>query len=245
MTRSGPGSGHGPVDSARGAAVGSTGRTSPWLLGAVLAGGMSARLGRDKAAERVGDERMIDRAVETLRHVCPHVVVVSGRDDTPGGRWTVLDRERPGVGPLAGIETALVHAASLGATGVFVLACDLPLLDVPTVEAIADTFETPRQRGIDVEPEIVAPGGVAPEVVSPDAVAAARPGGSPDFEPLCAIYRASTLPVLEGLLDRGESAARRLFEAVGGVRVATAPGRLLNVNTEADLERAREETERR
>lgn len=226
------------ADPTAGAATrGPTDRSAPWLLGAVLAGGRSRRMGRDKAAERVGDVRMIDRAVGTLRHVCPEVVVVSARGDTPSGPWTVLDGERPGVGPLAGIEAALVHAMERGAGGVFVLACDLPLLDAPTVGAVVEALDPPASSDTG--------GGAAAGLdEAPRAVAAARPGASPDFEPLCAVYRVSTLPTLGSLLDQGESAARRLFEEVGGVRVAAASERLVNVNTAADLERARTETER-
>ena len=39
------------------------------LTGILLAGGKSRRLGRDKAVERIGNERIIDRAIQRLAEV--------------------------------------------------------------------------------------------------------------------------------------------------------------------------------
>ena len=189
-----------------------TGR--PRLLGAVLAGGVSRRLGRDKAKERVGDVPLIERAVTTLHGSCAEVVVVSSRPDTPTGAWTCIPDARQPCGPLGGIEAALDHAARLGYDGAFVLACDLPLVDSTVIEAIAKAL------------------------ARAEASAPAR-AGDPDFEPLCAAYRVSCLPTLRALLDSGARAAQLLFERAGGERVAVGHDVFLNVNTAADLARAR------
>lgn len=182
------------------------------LLGAVLAGGESRRFGSDKTAARVGGVRMLQRAVDALADACDEVVVVSSRDATPEGPWRVVPDLRPGRGPLAGIETALVEAEGKGLGGVFVLAADLPLVDPDVVRAVVE-------------------GATRGEAIAPE-----RPG-VPDFEPLCAIYRPACLPAVRDLLDEGRAAARELFERVDGRRVAIPGGRrmLLNVNTPADL----------
>lgn len=184
----------------------------PRCLGAVLAGGASRRLGRDKAAEPLGGLRLIDRAVGALRGACPEVVVISARPDTPRGDWTVIGDLRPSCGPLGGIETALDRARCEGYAAAFVLACDLPLVDRSSAASLLAEY------------------GAGP------AVAALREG-DPDFEPLCAVYGTGCLPVVADLLDRGERAACALFRAVGGRRVAM-PGAGLNVNDEEDLARA-------
>lgn len=180
------------------------------LLGAVLAGGMSRRLGRDKARESVGDVPLLERAVTALRDTCAEVVVVSSRPDTPAGAWTHISDTRPPCGPLGGVEAALDHAVRGGYDGAFVLACDLPLVDSTVVDAIAAALD------------------------AADASAPSREG-DPDFEPLCAVYRTSCLPALRALLDSGVRAARALFEQVDGVRVEVSHDVFLNVNTEADL----------
>jgi len=183
------------------------------VLGAVLAGGESRRLGRDKAAERIAGERMVDRAVSALRTRCAEVVVVSSRRETPDGEWTLVPDLRSGCGPLAGIEAALERAVSSGAYAAFVLACDLPLVDEEVVAAVLDGLH----QG--------------------SAAAAAREG-DPDFEPLCAVYGAACLPVVTGLLDDGERAAGALFRAVRGRRVPVGDRAAVNVNDEDELRRA-------
>jgi molybdopterin-guanine dinucleotide biosynthesis protein A len=183
------------------------------LLGAVLAGGGSRRLGRDKAAERVGPLRMVDRAVAALRPHCADVVVVSSRPDTPEGDWRSVRDLRAPCGPLGGIEAALYAASAGGHVAAFVLAVDLPLVHARALRPLVERFAE----------------GSAP-------VAASREG-DPDFQPLCAIYPVGCLSAATRLLDGGTRPARALVEAVGGVRVDLGL-RELNVNDEEDLHRA-------
>lgn len=185
----------------------------PELLGAVLAGGASRRLGRDKAAEYVGNVRLVERAVLALSSACDPVVVVSSRPDTPTGPWRSIPDLRAGCGPLAGMEAALAHALALGREGVFVLACDLPLVDGEVVARIVAASTDTR------------------------ACVPSRQG-DPDFEPLAGVYSVGCLPDVRRLLDEGIRSARRLFEDVGGVTISVSDDAFLNVNTETDLERA-------
>lgn len=93
----------------------------------ILAGGMSRRMGRDKAALPFGEETMLSHLVNTYR---PHfdMIAVSlnkaGRFDTAGA-LEVVDR-RPGEGPMAGLEAAFLDT---GADVIFLTGTDLPLGD--------------------------------------------------------------------------------------------------------------------
>ena len=93
----------------------------------ILAGGMSRRMGRDKAALPLGEETMLSHLVNTYR---PHfdLTAVSvnraGRFDTAGA-MEVVDR-RPGDGPMAGLEAAFLDT---GADVIFLTGTDLPLGD--------------------------------------------------------------------------------------------------------------------
>ncbi|HSH74829.1 MAG TPA: molybdenum cofactor guanylyltransferase [Longimicrobiales bacterium] len=178
----------------------------------MLAGGESRRFGRDKAAEIVAGTSLLSRAVATLSEVFEHVVVVSSRARAVPA-WFVLTDLRPGLGPLAGLETALEHAARHGLDGAFVLACDLPLVDARIVREVRDSM------------------GLA------DAAAPLRVG-TPPVEPLCAAYRTSCLPAVRSALDDGELAVHRLFAQVAGVAVQVGEGRLVNVNRPSDIDRA-------
>lgn len=192
------------------------------LIGAVLAGGESRRFGKDKTKVEVDGIPMVVRAKTALEAVCEDVVIVSSR---PGfDAWgPVIPDLRPGIGPLAGIESALHHAAGLGAAAVFVLAADLPYVDPGVIRTITS-----------------AANGVAAGSVPTLAVAAGR-RGEPDFEPLCALYRVECADRVSRLLDEGERAARALVESVGGMKLVLTPGAAravsVNVNVPADLER--------
>ncbi|MEZ5333681.1 MAG: molybdenum cofactor guanylyltransferase [Thermoanaerobaculia bacterium] len=97
-------------------------------LGAVLVGGASCRMGRDKAGLRWEGRTLASRAAGLLRGLCDPVVLSGG----PHGDLPDL---RPRQGPLAGLEAAL--AAAQG-RDVFLLACDLPAVDRALVRRILD-----------------------------------------------------------------------------------------------------------
>src|SRR5262245_62947407 len=93
--------------------------------GAVLCGGRSRRMGRDKALIPVGGTPMAQRVADALWVAGASDVVGVGRE--PGalasvGLATVPD-DRPDAGPAAGIVTALARAG--GDEMVMVVGCDL------------------------------------------------------------------------------------------------------------------------
>ena len=99
------------------------------LTGVVLAGGLSSRLGHDKALIRLQNGEVADmlaRTVALLREVTDSVVVV-GRQQ-PG--YTCLPDAVPGNGPVGGIATALEYAGS----ACMVLSCDLPFMEKAVLE---------------------------------------------------------------------------------------------------------------
>ena len=75
----------------------------------ILAGGMSRRMGRDKAALPFGEETMLSHLVHIYRPLFDLTAVSvnqTGRFDTYGA-LEVVDR-RPGEGPMAGLEAAFL-----------------------------------------------------------------------------------------------------------------------------------------
>jgi molybdopterin-guanine dinucleotide biosynthesis protein A len=92
----------------------------------ILAGGLSRRMGRDKAALPAGDGTLIEHLARRLAPVVDETIVAggSGWGNLPGVR-TVDDRYA-GLGPLAGIHTGLRAARY---RYVWVVGCDLPDAD--------------------------------------------------------------------------------------------------------------------
>lgn len=102
---------------------------------AILAGGGSTRMGADKASIEVAGRTMLDRVTEASALTGLQTFVV-GR--APDASWAtalpvVADR-RPGEGPLAGLEAALLHAE----TDVLLLGCDMPWVTTAALEWLID-----------------------------------------------------------------------------------------------------------
>lgn len=193
-------------------------------LGVVLAGGRNRRFGGEpKALERLGGERIIDRAAGALGSVAERVVMIVNDPDVYAG---VELEQRPdarsGAGALAGVHTALLWAAELGLPGVVLAACDMPFVAPSLLEALWQ-----RSAGAD---------GAVPESDGPRGI-----------EPLCAAYRVSCLPAVEASIERGDLRIIGFHEHVDvkrlpidQVRRHGSPERMFfNVNTRDDLERAR------
>lgn len=76
------------------------------MLGVILAGGSSSRMGTDKALVDVAGRPMIEWVADALGAVCSNVVVV-GRTDQIDGLRSLPDTQSQVRGPLAGLATAL------------------------------------------------------------------------------------------------------------------------------------------
>jgi molybdopterin-guanine dinucleotide biosynthesis protein A len=117
------------------------------VIGIVLAGGASSRMGRDKAGlELVDGETLAAGAARRLAAVCPEVAVADrGRQLVPG-LPSLLDG--PGRGPAAGLLGA---AHAWPGRPLLVLACDLPYVPIALLEELAGSegadWTLPRWRG--------------------------------------------------------------------------------------------------
>lgn len=181
----------------------------PRVVGAVLCGGASTRMGRDKALLPVDGVAMAAHVAAALRGGgCDEVVAIGG--DSTGlaalGLTAVPD-EFPGEGPLGGVITALT--AQTDASAVVVVACDLPRLQPSSVAAL-----------------LAALPGHEVAVATGDA-------GRP--QPVCAAWQPSAVAALRPAFADGE---RRMMNAIGllaPVAVPVPAQDLANVNTPDDL----------
>jgi len=149
----------------------------------ILAGGLSRRMGRDKAALPAGDGTLIEHIARRLAPVVEETIVAgaSGRHHLPG--TTMVDDRYPGLGPLAGIHAGLLVARS---PLVWVVGCDLPDVD-PGLAALLC--------------------GLAGEV---DAVV---PRLDSEPQGVCAVYDRGLAPRIERLLAAGERRLKMLLAA--------------------------------
>jgi molybdopterin-guanine dinucleotide biosynthesis protein A len=100
----------------------------PTVFGLVLAGGLSSRMQRDKAALDYHGKSQLERAVELAARHLPEVFV-SVREgqaaDPSRARYPLIVDSVPGEGPIVGIRSAL---AARPQVAWLVVACDLPFL---------------------------------------------------------------------------------------------------------------------
>src|SRR5215471_2768618 len=91
--------------------------------GFVLAGGRSARMGRDKALLEIEGSRLICRVAEAVAGAAGSVTIVGDPEKYGSLGYPVCEDVFRGCGPLAGVHAAL--AASVADWNLLV-ACDMP-----------------------------------------------------------------------------------------------------------------------
>jgi molybdopterin-guanine dinucleotide biosynthesis protein A len=188
--------------------------------GIVLCGGKSTRMGSSKALLPFGSETMLQRVVRLLGKVVSPMVVVAAIDqELPAlPRDVIVARdEREARGPLEGLRAGL-KALPPDVDAAYVTSCDVPLLVPNFVRQMLELA-----HGYDIA------------VMEIDGFT----------HPLSAVYRRSTLPLVEDLLAKNRLRPVFLFEAVKTRRVQpeemTADPELRtlrNLNTREDYERA-------
>ena len=176
--------------------------------GAVLAGGSSRRMGRDKAFIEVAGTPMIIRVSDALTRAGAGEVLVVGGDGSrlaELGMRVVADRW-PGEGPLGGIITALEASEN---SVVAVLACDLPDIDAADITELVESLGEHDAAMAKIAPHI---------------------------EPLCGVWRTGCEPHLAAAFEGGERAVHVALGAIDAVLVDfTGRRSLRNVNTPTDL----------
>jgi molybdopterin-guanine dinucleotide biosynthesis protein A len=191
-------------------------------LGAILAGGRSSRFGSPKTFVDVAGLPMLLRVRSALAAAVRDVVAVGHDPLLSAAGLECRPDLRPGGGPMAGLQVALLWARERGLPGVLLAGCDMPFLSADLLRLI-------------VERAAAAPFAVAP---------VGSMGGSP--EPLCTWYSVECLPEVDQRLDRGQLAMRELLSLPGVAQISPSEVRrfgdpstlFMNVNTMADRERA-------
>ncbi|HEX5434610.1 MAG TPA: molybdenum cofactor guanylyltransferase [Candidatus Angelobacter sp.] len=79
------------------------------VTGFVLAGGKSTRMGHDKAVLTLQGRTLLEHTLATLRHVCREAVILGSRQLYGDYDAVVVEDIFPGCGPLSGIHAALSH----------------------------------------------------------------------------------------------------------------------------------------
>ncbi|MEG6615861.1 molybdenum cofactor guanylyltransferase [Peptococcaceae bacterium 1198_IL3148] len=105
------------------------------LSAAILAGGKSSRMGTTKAFVEVHSCRIIDHAIDELKQVSNDIMIVTNSVEEYSHLGIRLVKDIvPGLGPLSGIHSALVHAEM---PQVLIVACDMPFIEAQLANLLA------------------------------------------------------------------------------------------------------------
>jgi molybdopterin-guanine dinucleotide biosynthesis protein A len=169
--------------------------------GAILAGGASSRMGRDKTTLEWDGVPLVERVARALSACMERVrVVVRPGQAAPSGLEPIEDAHEVRA-PIVGLAAALGACES---AAVLVAACDLPYLDPRVLLALLALV--PADGGADV----------------------VLPVGPRGPEPLVAVWRPRVLPEIERRIARGAFALREAVDAVHALRVEEAELRALD-----------------
>jgi molybdopterin-guanine dinucleotide biosynthesis protein A len=198
------------------------------LSAAILAGGMSTRMGVDKAmlAIREDDPPMAAMVIDRVREVARNVMLIaSNRPEYDQFGVRLIPDRFPGSAALGGIATALAEAES---DHCLVVACDMPFLNVEVLKWMAN-----RPRDYDV--------------LIPYLAGESRQGSGFVYQTLHAIYGKACLPEIESRLAEGKRQVIGFFDKVRVVPIAETQVRemdpdlrsFFNANSPETVEQAR------
>jgi len=189
----------------------------------ILAGGKSSRLENDKVLETVGNRSLLQRVISGVSLLSNDIIIVTASEQTVPEcidypKLRIVTDICPGKGPLGGIYTGLATSTSFYN---LVVASDMPFLNQALLRYMIQ---------LSANFDLVAP----------------RVGDL--VEPLHTVYTKNCLAPIEHMIKQGKLRVNLFFSLVKARYVEAEeierfdPEHLsfFNVNTEADLKRARE-----
>lgn len=162
------------------------------LAGIVLAGGLSTRMGSDKALLEFRGKTLIENAVQIMRHMADTIYIstASDRQYHISGVTEIKDNVKA-VGPMGGLLSIL---SSKKADAYFILPCDLPLMNATILNQVKKQWQND---------------------VTTCTIAVSKKG----LEPLIGIYPAAILETLRQNIAGRSYAIRDLLKKTGYNRV--------------------------
>lgn len=188
------------------------------LTGAILAGGLSTRMGRDKATLQLAGAPLAARAAAALRPLCSEILLVGSGTFPLSGCRSVPDAH-PRRSSLTGLYSALLASDT---PLVLVVACDYPFVGQDLLRRLIAAWR-PGLLGV-------------------------MPLGPDGRHPLLALYHRSLAPRLLQSLDAGRLKIQSALDPsrlahlpwASLKRLGVRPQELWNLNTQEDLARARQ-----
>lgn len=180
------------------------------LLGVVLAGGRSSRMGQDKASLPHPDGgSFLSQAVGRLVELCDHVCVAGG--SASGLEVELLNDPQPYRGPVVGVATALSYACEHRFDACLVTPVDMPFLTADDLTRLRDAWTREGQ------------------------LCCGNSAADGRLEPLVAIYPAAYQAEIERLAAAEQRSLMRWMAAQQPRLIQIEARSCCNINTPQDL----------
>lgn len=189
------------------------------ITGVVLAGGLSRRMGFNKAQAQMHGRSMLIRMVDKLKELTPNILVSSGSNAYPNILWPQILDEHLNCGPLGGIYSALkVSNTSLN----LVVSCDMPLVSTSLLKLIVAT------------------------AAAGNSLITLPVDHNSELQMMCAVYNKNILPILKKQIDSHSLKMKNLLNlgTVEYIQISKEHAlyqehAFMNVNNPCNLEEAR------
>jgi len=185
------------------------------MTSAILAGGRSSRMGKDKALLEINGKKLVQRVHDKVKNLFAETILIANKPDALTFlNVPIFPDIIANLGPLGGIYTALKNSSY---PQCFVIACDLPFIQEELIHYLCknaggyDIFSIDFGRGV---------------------------------EPLCAVYHQDCIKMIENRIGLKRYKVSDFFDSVH-VKIKQVPkGQfassydLFNINTPEDVEKA-------
>jgi len=164
------------------------------ITGIVLAGGRSSRMGSDKSMMKLKDKSLTEYAIDVLKPLCGKVVISSNNFIYEFTGCEVWPDELPDRAPMIGIYSCLKRSE----TDInIILSCDMPLMSTEMLE-----YLVANSASYDITLPV---------------------HGNHFIEPLCGIYKQSSIKILKEFIDRGNFRLNECIQAGSNQLVPIGP----------------------
>jgi molybdopterin-guanine dinucleotide biosynthesis protein A len=184
------------------------------ITGIVLAGGSSSRMGEDKSLLKLNRKSLVEYSIDALKPLCDKVIISSNNLIYDFTGCEVWPDELPEQAPIIGIYSCLKRSET--EINIF-LSCDMPLMSSLMIRYLLTK--------------------------SADFVITVPVHDNGQIEPLCGIYKKSSIDVLKSFIDRGNYRLNECIRAASSQLVAVdsqipcnSPNLFHNINTPTDYD---------
>lgn len=151
------------------------------ITGVIMAGGKSSRMGLDKGALLLGNKHLVEYSIEALRPLCNQLLISTSNGWYARFGYPLIKDIFKDNGPIGGIYSSLLISET---PYVMALACDMPFVSTRTLERL---------------------------IINCHEYDCVVPAIGNKYEPLCAVYSKSLIPVMGQHIKSGHYALYELI----------------------------------